>query len=154
VPELVTGGGDATKCQHGYWTHSSFNRCPWCHGFTAETADVVPVHGPGNGWLLRAGQAPCKGCGGPGNAGHGLLPSGVTVEWYEAHWKPKLDLCYDCSRTLPPDQVSRILRERGPMPQPPPGMREQVARQNAELQRRLAAEREEQRARDAWKERF
>lgn len=150
----MPGRDDAGKCPHGYWTHSQYNRCPWCHGFTKETEDVVPVVGVGNGWLLRRGTTPCRGCGGPGNAGHGILPGGMTHAWYEANYLPKIDLCYECARTLPPDEVARILRERGPMPVPPPGMREQVAREIAELQRRIDARRAEQQATDAWRERF
>lgn len=84
------------KCIHGYWTHA-YDKCPWCFGFTQATQDVVPVKGPGNGWLLRKGQAPCIHCGGPGNAGFGIIPPGITLEF----WKTiscRLNYCYQCSR--------------------------------------------------------
>jgi hypothetical protein len=115
MPRTIDGS-DSAKCAHGYWAHAHV-QCPWCVGFTAETADVVPVRGPGNGWLLRRGQTPCMRCGGPGNAGSGLLPSFVTSAWWDqARPYLKQNFCYGCNTLGPgitPAERARlfVLRE-------------------------------------------
>ena len=77
------------RCAHGYFTHSPFNRCPWCHGFDASHHDVIPVVGHGNGWLLRGGDSVCQSCGGPSTAGWGLADGGEKAAAPPA-------LCYLC----------------------------------------------------------
>jgi hypothetical protein len=77
------------RCEHGYYTHSPFNRCPWCHGFDASTRDVIPVIGHGNGWLLRQGALICPSCGGFGDAGWGMIVD-------KADAPPMVRWCYGC----------------------------------------------------------
>ncbi len=78
------------KCPHGYFTHSSSNRCPWCYGFDDANRDVIPVVGHGNGWLLRSGAAICTSCGGPSEAGWGM----ITSDWSPD--RPPPSMCYSC----------------------------------------------------------
>lgn len=140
---------DGGKCAHGYWTHAAVP-CPWCHGFTAETADVVSVRGPGNGWLLRATDSPCIGCGGPGGAGFGLLPEGVTHEWWSEAIVPRLNLCYECGSSRP-ELGARAFRWRDvPIP---PGVRAEAARR-AEASERAAEARRAAAAGEPYRERF
>lgn len=97
---MPPGIGEPTpRCPHGYWEHSQFSRCPQCHGRDAHNKDAVPVHGPGNGWLLKKGAPVCLGCGGPGCAGYGLLPSGAEAWTEEEHaaYRAKQILCYSCT---------------------------------------------------------
>jgi len=98
MPRAV--GESVPPCPHGYWEHSQLNRCPWCHGRDAHNAEAVPVaSGPGNGWLLKRGDPICVGCGGPGCAGWGLLPSGAESWTPEQHheYRQSQVLCYGCS---------------------------------------------------------
>lgn len=104
--------GPAEKCQHGYWLHAH-ERCPWCAGFTAETANVVPVRGPGNGWLLHADETPCMRCGGPGGSSSGLIPDYVTWEWYN-EFRKRENLCFGCwqgvrDRPLTPAEQAHLV---------------------------------------------
>ena len=94
MPRSIDGSDETPKCQHGYWLHA-YEKCPWCVGFTARTADVVPVVGPGNGWLLRRGQTPCMRCGGPGGSSSGLIPEWCTTEFYSEFSKHE-NLCFGC----------------------------------------------------------
>lgn len=96
IPRAI--GEPTPKCPHGYWEHSQFNRCPWCHGRDQHNARAVPVRGPGNGWLLKEGDPVCVGCGGPGGAGWGLLPSGAETWTPEQHreYRQQQTLCYGC----------------------------------------------------------
>lgn len=86
------------RCPHGYFTHSQFNRCPWCFGVDKYNKDAVPMRNgaPGNGWLLKRGQHPCNGCGGPATAGYGLRPEGLTDAQY-ADVMSKIRYCYTCA---------------------------------------------------------
>jgi len=92
-------GEPTPKCPHGYWEHSRFNRCPWCHGQDQHNAGAIQVRGPGNGWLLKRDRSVCIGCGGPGNAGWGLLPSGAEAWTVEQHreYRARQVLCYGCT---------------------------------------------------------
>ena len=87
----------SAKCQHGYFTHSQYNRCPQCHGYDQHNKDSVPVDGPGNGWLLKEGDPVCIDCGGPAGGG-GILPSYMTHEYFRDVVRPRYKLCRDCSR--------------------------------------------------------
>ncbi len=73
-------------CLHGYFS-DALQHCPWCHGYDASNADVVPVVGHGNGWLLRTGAPVCTSCGGPAGAGWGCGP---------AHPPTPPKMCYSC----------------------------------------------------------
>ena len=77
------------KCPHGYFTHSPFNKCPWCFGVDASNNDAVPVLGHGNGWLLRKGEPACPSCGGPRSAGWGATTGDPSA-------KPA-PMCYGCA---------------------------------------------------------
>jgi hypothetical protein len=77
------------KCPHGYYTHSPFNRCPWCHSFDETNRDVIPVIGHGNGGLLRRGALVCPSCGGPGDAGWGMIVDAAADTRTERQ-------CYGC----------------------------------------------------------
>lgn len=77
------------KCPHGYFTHSPFNKCPWCFGTDASNADAVPVVGHGNGWLLHKDDPICTSCGGPSTAGWGVDASDGSP-------RPPPTLCYGC----------------------------------------------------------
>lgn len=142
MPRAIDGS-DAGKCQHGYWTHAHV-RCPWCVGFSAETADVVPVVGPGNGWLLRRGQTPCMRCGGPGGSSSGLIPEWVTGEWY-AEFSKRENLCFGCARQLTERPLTRSeegqlvnLFKLGPAGVPPE-VRAEAKRRHDEALKRYAA---------------
>lgn len=106
-------GEPTPGCRHGYWEHSQFNRCPWCHGRDQHNARAVPVRGPGNGWLLKEGDSVCVGCGGPGGAGWGLLPSGAEAWTAEQHreYKAQQVLCYGCTLNgleMPIQEIERM----------------------------------------------
>jgi hypothetical protein len=79
---------DSAKCPHGYFSRPS-NRCPWCHGFDATHRNVIPVVGHGNGWLLHQGTTICTSCGGPGDAGWGLIAEGAVSDHAPT-------MCYGC----------------------------------------------------------
>lgn len=85
----------SNKCPHGYFTHSKYNKCPWCFGWRWNNWDAVPVKGKGNGWLLRKTDPVCQTCGGPATAGGGVLPPGMTHEQHEAT-KHTIKTCYYC----------------------------------------------------------
>jgi hypothetical protein len=72
----VQEGDVRSKCTHGYFD-DQFQHCPWCHGFDDSNRDAVPVVGHGNGWLLRQGDPACPSCGGPRDAGWGLVGDGI-----------------------------------------------------------------------------
>ena len=85
------------KCPHGIFTHSPvLNRCPWCFGQNDHNRAAVSVVGPGNGWLLRAGDPVCDTCGGPAHVCNGLIPSGMThAQWRES--LQQITRCHYCN---------------------------------------------------------
>ncbi len=83
------------KCPHGYFTHSPFNRCPWCFGFDDSNRDAVPVVGHGNGWLLRQGELACPSCGGPRSAGWGAYVGDTPPDHRDPAQCPSM--CYGCT---------------------------------------------------------
>lgn len=122
------------KCPHGYWqVQFAHVQCPWCFGVNQTNSDVVPVRGPGNGWLLRRGQATCPGCAGPAGAGFGLLPPYMTTEYYEQVIKPQPRLCRPCATAWQkagrqPPRVHGMLEH-----EVPPQVRAEAARRAAAM---------------------
>jgi len=143
MPRSIDGSDEAPKCQHGYWLHAYercpwYVGCPWCVGFTSRTADVIPVVGPGNGWLLRRGQTPCMRCGGPGGSGTGLVPEWCSVEFY-TEFSKRENLCAACWRgvqdkPLTPDEQARLVVLREEVV--PPAVRAAALARHAEFMKR------------------
>lgn len=124
-------------CPHGYFTQQfQFVPCPGCYGFNEKNKNVVPVRGRGNGWLLERGMGVCLDCGGPGWAGHGIIPEYMTHEyWAQIVTQPSV--CYGCSS-------ARAARGQG-MPhvrgyeehEVPIAVRAEAARRAAEARREI-----------------
>jgi hypothetical protein len=83
-------------CEHGYYTTPS-HRCPWC--FNGDVSKYRHVVGKGNGWLLKADDLACEGCGGPRGAGWGAWcrPEPPTPELVREVLST-MSYCYSCTR--------------------------------------------------------
>lgn len=90
------------KCTHGYFEHSEFNRCPWCHGWDKHNKDAIPINGIGNGWLLRKEQYPCISCGGP-SGGWGRIAGNDTRSPEQRAKDDSKRPCYSCTMGLKND---------------------------------------------------
>lgn len=97
------------KCSHGYFTHSPYNKCPWCFGWDRHNKGSIPMHGKGNGWLLKKGEPVCQSCGGPSNAGWGVLPPDMTQEQWKTH-RHTIKTCYTCDLAKLQDPYAKAVR--------------------------------------------
>lgn len=127
------------KCEHGYWTHQ-YIPCPWCHGFSEMNKNVIPVQGPGNGWLLEEGVPTCPDCGGPGGQ-DGIIPDYMTWEYYKEVIFPQPRPCMDCAKARGKKGLAIPRPEGYEESEVPQEVKQEAARQLEEAEAKAARSR-------------